>query len=208
MADHYLNFRPYQIHAAFAGRLSQTRLVLTPWTDDPPAYVEGGVITALNEYERPYRWPRTKAVGDRICVRESVAWVSGWGWRYRADNDDLTEKREAGEVGKWRASIFMPRAASRLTLTVTNVRVQRLHDIRTQDCIAEGISANLAQAMESAERSDLAQRRAYHDTYVSGYRALWNSLYGPEAWDQNPWVGALTFDVHLCNIDRMEATHG
>jgi hypothetical protein len=81
----------------------------------------------------------------------------------------------------------MPRWASRLTLTVTNVRVQRLQDISVDDAIAEG----RPQGGEF-----LSARRWFHQ--------LWNSLHGPEAWDANPWVVCLSFQTHRKNIDEME----
>lgn len=127
--------------------------------------------------------------GDRLWVREAVTWVSAWGWRYRADNDDLTEKREAGEVEKWKPSIHMPRHASRLTLTVTDVRVQQLREISEADAGAEGVTD-------------------YHQTGTRiAFARLWDGIHGIGAWDQNPWVAAYTFTVQRVNIDKLEAPH-
>jgi len=97
-----------------------------------------------------------------------------------------------GNLGSIVPSIHMPRWASRLTLTVTDVRVQRLQDISEEDAIAEG--ANLA-------RSDGRLDPTFRLTFSN----LWNSLHGPDAWDANPWVSAITFTVHHCNIDQMRA---
>ena len=134
-------------------------------------------------------------VGDRLWVREAVTWVSAWGWRYRAANDDLTEKRESGFVGKWRPAIHTPRWASRLTLTVTDVRVQRLQEIREADAVAEGVDA---VTMDEVPRQASMSRR-------SDFAALWKSLHGPAAWGANPWVAAYTFTVQRGNIDQLEA---
>lgn len=82
----------------------------------------------------------------------------------------------------------MPRWASRLTLIVTDVRVQRLQDISRGDAMGEGCPF---------------QNMADGDDPREWFRALWNSLHGPDAWDANPWVCALTFTVHRCNIDQM-----
>ena len=141
------------------------------------------------------------APGDRLWVREAVCWVSGWGWRYRADNDDLAEKRETGEVSRWRPSIHMPRWASRLTLTVTDVRVQRLQDISEADAVAEGCDAVLALTIKRPNGAHPGNpRECYCD--------LWNSLHGPGAWDANPWVVALTFTVQRGNIDQIGDANG
>jgi len=97
---------------------------------------------------------------------------------------------------KWNPSIHMPRWASRLTLTVTDVRVQRLQDISAADSIAEGVECETCAAMAQS---------ACHGkgcfSSLADFRALWNSLHGPDAWDANPWVVALTFTVEQRNID-------
>jgi len=113
--------------------------------------------------------------------------------------DDETEKRI-----KIRPSIHMPRWASRITLTVTDVRVQRLQDCSEADAKAEGIiGAGLIWGL-GVEPPDPARAASP----VEAYARLWDIINGPEAWDANPWVVALTFAVHLCNIDKMEENHG
>ena len=79
----------------------------------------------------------------------------------------------------------MPREFSRLTLTVTDVRVQRLQDISREDVIAEGI----------ADLDDVVA--GWHEPYAR----LWNTLHGADAWDANPWVAAISFTVHHANIN-------
>jgi hypothetical protein len=113
----------------------------------------------------------------------------------------------SGTEGTWRPAIFMPRWASRLTLTVTDVRIERLQDISVTDAIAEGISRSKSTFRAAPswrdyldDHNDEGLLSAVHSFYT-----LWNSLHGPDAWDANPWVMALTFDVHKCNIDMMEA---
>ena len=92
---------------------------------------------------------------------------------------------------RWRPSIHMPRSASRLTLTVTEVRVQRLQDISEEDARAEGIEGEF-----------LPWPQGYW-TYRPYFAELWNSLHGPDAWDANPWVVALSFTVQHGNIDQI-----
>jgi len=174
-------FSAPMIRALLEGRKTQTRRVLKPQPDrtsDPSG------MGRLQE-KRPY------ALGDRLYVKERAAWLSRQGWRYMADNDDLTDAIDQGELGKWCSPIHMPRRASRLTLVVTDVRVQRLQDISGKDAIAEGCAGWAMADYESR-------------TPVGEFRDIWNSLHGLDAWDQNPWVCALTFTVHRCNIDQME----
>jgi len=92
----------------------------------------------------------------------------------------------------------MPRWASRLTLTVTDVRVQRLQDITEDDAQAEG----LVQAYEGWATD--TQGRCWGPTARDSFVQLFDSLHGTHAWGKNPWVVALTFDVHRGNIDEVQ----
>ena len=108
---------------------------------------------------------------------------------YYSDNENLPRKCMAHK--HWKPSIFMPRWASRLTLEITDVRVERLWDISNKDAAAEGIftpEIGYANLRENAPRIQ--------------YAALWESIHGPGSWDTNPWVWVIEFDVHQCNVDE------
>ncbi len=111
---------------------------------------------------------------------------------YKADTDWSQNKT----VGRFRQSMHMPRWASRITLTVTDVRVERLQDISEVDALAEGIDR-----LHYPERGDWGwpQRK---------YREVWEAINGPGSWDANPWVAAYTFTVQFGNIDAPEVPHG
>lgn len=207
MADRPLLFSAPMVRALLEGRKTQTRRVLTPACDDPPACVASGVVTALDENEMPYRWPRTVATGDRLWVRE--AFITGFNlddeyaspvgdkkaW-YRATDANLTwydpDTESTLDNPPWRPSIHMPRWASRLTLTVTDVRVERLQDISEADAVAEGCKGFVSRDGEDG----LSPREEYRD--------LWDSINAKRApWDSNPWVMVLTFSVYRQNIDQM-----
>lgn len=190
MTDRPIIFSAPMVQALLAGRKTQTRRLLKkPTAIDALAVFGPKFLTLPGNVDLVGYAP-----GDRLYVREAMCWVSSWGWRYRADNDDLTEKREAGEVGRWRPSIHMPRWASRLTLTVTEVRVQRLQDISAADAVAEG-------ALQSWTGSDPESDTR---TALNEFEALWNSLHGPGAWATNPWVVAVSFTVQHGNIDAVK----
>jgi hypothetical protein len=99
--------------------------------------------------------------------------------------------------GKWRPSIYMPRWASRLTLRLTAVRVERLQDISEDDAIAEGVevsAGNIKAAELFAEtRPDLLRIAPAQQAFCE----LWDSINSKRgyAWDTNPWVWVLTFEV-------------
>ena len=132
--------------------------------------------------------------GDRLWVRE--AWrCNGWATDvatifYRASEGDgytamceqypVAGKAYLRPTASWRPSIHMPRWASRLTLIVTDVRVERLQDISEADAKAEGIDDR---------------------DVVCGYSELWDQINGNGAWEANPWVVAYTFRVIKANID-------
>jgi hypothetical protein len=112
--------------------------------------------------------------------------------------------------GDWtrpKPSIHMPRWASRLTLTVTDARVQRLQEISEADAVAEGAGFYVPGHGFITE-ADLRADPGYSNFLAPrmGFEAIWASIHGPDAWDANPWVAALTFTVHRCNIDQMETT--
>jgi len=93
--------------------------------------------------------------------------------------------------GLWRPSIHMPRWASRITLEVTAVRVERLQDITDVDIIAEGISTQLR---EYDACCDLRQR----------WRELWDSINAERGfgWSVNPWVWVISFHLQEARNDR------
>lgn len=99
---------------------------------------------------------------------------------------------------------FMPRSASRLTLIVTDVRVERLQDISEADARDEGAEAVDFQRddrLSNARRIDLAGIMSHR----LGYEHLWNTINGRGSWDANPWVVAVSFGVVRANIDQVQA---
>lgn len=88
---------------------------------------------------------------------------------------------------KVRPSIHMPRWASRITLEITSVRVERLQDISEADCVAEGCGAlpsAIGCPMTSAPGETIPRAM---------FRALWESINGPDSGTANPWVWAIEF---------------
>ena len=133
----------------------------------------------------PYGQP-----GDRLWVREA--------WRTVAVADPMPPREltpahriwfEADAphqpgFGKLRPGMFMPRWASRSTLEVTGVRVERLHDISADDARAEGCPDKPVPGAEQAS-VDVMARLWYHE--------LWCELNGADSWAANPWVWVVEF---------------
>jgi hypothetical protein len=142
------------------------------------------------------------AVGDRLWVREawrteSSAYDDLKGSEMDADYPVIYEVdadwKLNKSVGRYRHARFMPRWASRITLTVTDVRVQRVQDISDDDAIAEGAVSSTCANVQPPKDG--------FPSYRSGFSMLWESIYGPGSWATNPWIGALTFTVAKGNID-------
>ena len=177
----------------------------------------------------PYGQP-----GDFLWVRESWSTARLYPVNatlfYRADGDCEGKQASLSFIErerKWRPSIHMPRWASRLTLRITDVRVQRLQEISEADARAEGCSArpfpgpwwqgyrelNGALVHEQAigdqppdwmiEPKRMADTPHLDLTAVDDFRSVWHSIHGPDSWSANPWVWALTFDVIHKNIDEV-----
>lgn len=123
--------------------------------------------------------------GDRLWVRET--------WRVMGESpedtldmfgrDDIQYRADRDEsyIGKYRSSIHMPRWASRITLEITNVRVERLQNISEADAMAEGTPPVLVPPDGGDQ------------PHVVGYRDLWESINGAGSWDANPWVWVVAF---------------
>lgn len=148
--------------------------------------------------------------GDRLWVRETHAFASRNHWPdlphvfspvetglgvtvyYRAGFD----RAKSGLT--WRPSIHMPRWASRITLEVTEVRVERLQDISEADAEAEGVERVFGRDVPPAMGGGVETWRDYLEegwrtSARSSFVTLWESIHGRGAWAKNPWVWAINF---------------
>jgi hypothetical protein len=136
--------------------------------------------------------PYADTLGDRLWVRE--AWrtsirfdskkpssLAPWSpLRYEADQGLRNAWAGYGYGGKLRPGMFMPRWASRITLKVTGVRVERLNDISRGDAMAEGCPfPNMAKDPDPRQ----------------WYAELWDQINGNDAWAANPWVWCVEFTL-------------
>jgi hypothetical protein len=165
------------VRAILDGRKTQTRRVIKP----QPGDIHRDLLRI--NYHCPYGQP-----GDHLWVRET--W-SPWADEatkqaargkdpvlYRADYRKGCSALEIGGDYNWKSSIYMPRWASRITLEIIGVHVERIQDISVNDCMAEGIPINISGM-----------------NIVYFFRDLWDSInkkrgYG---WDTNPYVWVIEF---------------
>lgn len=227
MTDHPILFSGPMVRAILEGRKTQTRRVLKPQPKDGSQvalfYPNLKVVRFSHDHKAFLQDVKTKyAIGDRLWVRE------GWTTRQELDAvkpSEISQNQSIGYIaddegpwlGKRRPSIFMPRWASRLTLTVTDVRVQRLQDISEEDAIAEGVELDLEccgnfdtgfDLSDHGEPINLRQGDCCgNPALVTDPRLtfgiLWDSINGKRApWESNPWVAAYTFTFEERNIGQ------
>lgn len=187
MKERPIIFSGPMVRALLAGTKTQTRRVVKPV---PSTLVDGFYLPFKDEPNNwhgfggdliywygscPYGQP-----GDRLWVRE--AWMDLRGVDGAIANCMFRATfGNAPDGGKWRPSIHMPRWASRITLEVTGVRVERLQDISTSDAEAEGWPGPDAENSISS-------------TYpIAWYSKLWEEINGPGSWTANPWVWCVAF---------------
>ena len=162
--------------------------------------------------------PLTYQAGDRLWVRERHALVPATAYRAStgveshvnpSDPDQAVVYREGWErsqPGRWRPSIHMPRWASRLTIAVTEVRVQRLQEISEKDAADEGLATVTKDG--KLWKWGIPDRDGLPGTDNLGwpwiqwcedprqaYSTLWDSIHGAGAWNANPVLVAVTFTV-------------
>lgn len=101
---------------------------------------------------------------------------------------------------KWKPSIHMPRWASRLTLKVTDVRIERVQDIAEEQCWREGVK-HIDGKFDINQLSEMA--KAFDGTFEDAkalFACLWDSIY--QNWNQNPYVWVIEFEVIHQNVDK------
>lgn len=191
MKERPILFSAPMVRAILEGRKTQTRRAVA---DRYMPLVLAAALPSLHD-ACPYGKP-----GDRLWVREAFsgpycmesAPPAKWGrssrlW-YWADGNP-----SEGDWTRPRPSIHMPRWASRITLEIVAVRVERLQDISDDDCLAEGIAQVVRERLPSIQQC--GEYDAIDVDPVAEYRALWETINGSGAWDVNPWVFAVGFKV-------------
>jgi hypothetical protein len=196
------------VRALLEGRKTQTRRILKGSTEFKgpynPAYLEAHRNAPGWASICPYGKP-----GDRLWVRETFFAYATKVYSDAGMSESAPKavyKADGGYLlngGKWKPSIFMPRWASRITLEVTEVRVQRLLDISEEDAIAEGLSCVTKDG--TLYKYGIPDRDGLPGTDDDGwpwqewdidpriaYFKLWNKINGEGAAARNPWVWAVS----------------
>jgi hypothetical protein len=210
MKERPILFSGPMVRAILDGTKSQTRRIVKPQpTKDYVTLMplsgelvgvtkHGGPVDNRGWLHCPYGKP-----GDRLWVREtwrpfyeSDTGVCGIQYNARG-HEEYYEKEEKEAWTKtlrgndnWRPSIHMPRWASRITLEVVSVRVERLQHISEEDAKAEGI---MWMPGEDIDGYSAGSGFGHWNTSKDAFWDLWVSINGCESWDANPWVWVVEF---------------
>lgn len=188
-------FNTEMVRAILEGKKTVTRRAVKfprGWNPKFTGYIpDGAVLYGSNNIpaaKSPYK------TGDILWVRETWS-ISDGSYLYRAwpgegmepENQDWA-MREMGL--KWRPSIHMPREAARIFLRVSDVRVERLQDMRLKDCEKEGVQLNFVESADLIMGPIRARER---------FSGVWDRTINPKdrplyGWAANPWVWVIEFE--------------
>jgi len=203
-------FSAEMVRAILDGRKTQTRRVIKPqpqhgflgnWSYFKSTRSLFATETWMSEADMRRWLPRKHGPygqsGDHLWVRETWATIplydcmkpsqlvpKGTDLFWRADDSQTRYNKTS--PGKWRSPIFMPRWASRITLRVTGVRVERVQEITEDDAKAEGAAMGYD--------GDYSPHQGFN--HRGGFMALWDSINAKRglSWDANPWVWVVEFE--------------
>ncbi|WP_420854335.1 hypothetical protein [Rosenbergiella australiborealis] len=200
MKERGIIFNGEMVRAILDGRKTQTRRILSPrqlkMIDTASSIGECDPLDCGlqdgNSQSYYREWCPFGKVGDRLWVREAfrvhsratdVATLAykaseqqSWTQQVARVQIELCTKQVSPEA--WTPSIHMPRWASRITLEITDIRVERLNDISEDDAKAEGAPTECC---------------VIGDKHLLGFRSLWKSIYGQDSWQSNPFVWVVEF---------------
>ncbi|MGP7665828.1 hypothetical protein ACTZVH_14350 [Klebsiella pneumoniae] len=204
MKERGMIFNGEMVRALLSGRKTQTRRIIKDCTvgrDQISKFIQiekkfiGCYPEDVPELIReccPYGIP-----GDRIWVRETWAEAGASApdlKLYRANYPEhvpsIYENVPPAEEIRWTPSIHMPRTASRIQLEITDVRVERLNAISEEDARAEGIIDG--GCLNCGEPEPCGCANPEPDA-TDAFAYLWQSIYGQESWNADPWVWVIEF---------------
>lgn len=155
-------------------------------------------LNKVENIKSPYGKP-----GDLLWVREKHRSLFNCQteaferYDYYADmpEDFHVQMKKKYPKRNWKPSIHMPKAAARIWLRVTDIRIERLQDISEEDAISEGIKSRYSEIFNEERYHDYLNEESEWRFPESSFQSLWTKINGPESWDLNPWVWVVSFEV-------------
>lgn len=209
-------FNTEMVKAILEGRKTQTRRIIKP---QPLKPVPMGFVIAAGRnsdigkfcfgdseyggYNTEYFKP-AYTVGDILWVRETWCKADMCNHEFGCNCPAYIYKADGwSDDGGWKPSIHMPRAAARLFLRVTDVRVERLHDITEDGAIKEGTPYELCGGWHPTYNDP--DSGGSEPDFIMGFSKLWDSTIDMKnhwmdySWGANPWVWVIEFERQIVN---------
>lgn len=198
-------FSTEMVKAILSGRKTQTRRIIKQQKDFALNVKVGWIPKAFNDgsnqyafwYDSKYTIPAFRCpfgkVGDKLWVRETWQTTKGlfgddddaFSYLYKADNP--SGKYPNFTIEKWKPSIFMPKFASRITLEITDIRVERIQDISDKDVEAEGFTTSHYYCDEKVGHVCTSGR----DLFINRWN--WLNAKRGYSWENNRFVWVIEF---------------
>lgn len=193
MKERPILFSSPMIRAIMSGTKTQTRRIIKGAPLNPESYLLGchkgvwGIHADVEKDDGVFRFQCPYGVpGDRLWVRESISKPFPLDVEARCFTGFYRASEPERKI-QWIPSIHMPRWASRITLEVVSVRVERLQEISEADAYREGVIIPSHHAFASNGNPELRNEAR------TEFAALWHKINGPGLWDANPWVWVVEF---------------
>lgn len=215
-------FSTPMVQAILEGRKTQTRRIIKKQPKSGEQYGKATVLDGTSDKVWTIGLPGSSYVdiincpygkpGDVLWVRETFGNLKvkfGY-YMYKADDLNISEEaiKKTLFQNRWKPSIHMPKAAARIYLKITQIRMERLNDISEEDAISEGVPSRLIPPFNAFSKP----RTSYFDyqckTFPSmhifnakdSFKSLWQSINGFNSWTLNDWVWVVSFE----RIDKPE----
>lgn len=219
MRERPIIFNADMVRAVLDGRKTQTRRVMKVQPESNQLGLLRITASTNRSDIGKYHWAESNAtgnhvrsklfacpygaVGDRLWVRETFRVHSRatdlatlvykaseqQSWTQQTHRVPIEKCNKPAVVDKWTPSIHMPRWASRITLEITGVRVERMYDISEADARAEGVEQLRGGFWRHYQPGWTQHQLSARGSFVT----LWKSIYGEESWQANPWVWVIEF---------------
>lgn len=220
-------FNEYEAKALVDGKKTTTRVLMNPQPYDsemgydwwPSNYVESMIqvsnLEHLSGHKEAYAIDLIKdccpiaQIGDLIYVRESfcespcqnaiglVVYRAGYPQReLLSAYESIMDKSEI----RWSPSIHMPRCHSRITLKVTDIKIERVKNITETQAKKEGVERNLWFMPYGSDENDWVDDGDLKAKYRTGFANAWERRH--RNWNENPYVWVLEFEVIMMNVDK------
>lgn len=192
MKERPILFSTPMVQAILEGRKTMTRRVVkfpkdftgeSVYDNSPYGLKYSNSKDTIERMACPYGEP-----GDHLWVRETFndGCIGEYIYAANRNVEELTRYKLAGY--KWKPSIFMPRKASRITLLIKSIRVERLQDVTDSDCLNEGVIPKADNKIQSNTEHFIRLNA------IIDFKNVWESINGKGSWESNPWVWVIEFE--------------